>query len=517
MRRLLCLILCLLFLVPRAPAQGAATVLTLGAVLKNLLDQIDTTIITARNSGNLLELSTAQNLKALIQQLQTAYEHELDVTFDDHINPTIKKTIDQTRDALTDVTTNAQKSADEVTQRIQQIANTLPFRSSMPQFTRIEPALIAPRAATDNVRLKFIGNFIYYGQDAYLPTLTVGTTDYKPTGTNQELDFDVPYATLFLAKPKYPVFSMADADEDCVVKGGGVSLDKVSSVTEFVKGMQTNGALIVDCALKQAPYFKIKTADVTLNVPWEKSVAIGLVHEKKIAHYKMELNGLPDYAVAYQLFEYDGGTTQIVNKLFTSPTFRQCSTKDCGNNDDIDHPYSVSAESGCHLIRNSAGVNTIHEEGDVSGSFISDDGDTAMFKFTTIHHAISPFGHRESGDFSFTIGFWEQCTQAIAPADFHLPAASSWGDGGILRWGRSATLDADSGGLEQVTADQKHIIWKEAHWALILQTYEGKQIWINSDSSGAGYSVQVGPPPAPGDWLEITLKASAPEDRKSVV
>ncbi len=57
---------------PATPQAAPVTVLTLGAVLKNLLDQIDTTIISARNSGDLLELQTAQSLKGLIEQLQTA-------------------------------------------------------------------------------------------------------------------------------------------------------------------------------------------------------------------------------------------------------------------------------------------------------------------------------------------------------------------------------------------------------------------------------------------------------------
>jgi hypothetical protein len=112
---------------------------------------------------------------------------------------------------------------------------------------------------------------------------------------------------------------------------------------------------------------------------------------------------------------------------FTSPAMLQCSTGDCGNNDDIDHPYSTRPDDGCSVVRNSSVFNVGPNEGDWSKSFVSDDGNAVSYKVTTIHHSISPFGSNNSGRVTFSISFKEQCpvtTTTSNPQDVSL----SWGD-----------------------------------------------------------------------------------------
>jgi hypothetical protein len=216
---------------------------------------------------------------------------------------------------------------------------------------------------------------------------------------------------------------------------------------------------------------------VVLSVPWRSTSLLGLTGKDVVDSYSLYIGALPARPGKI-LATQTVATVTEVTKMFRSPDMRQCSTKDCGNNDDLNHPYAIHPDSGCAVVRNTSTFNTGSNEGDWSHTFSGDAGDVVTYNVSTIHHSISPFGSNNSGSVIFSISFQEECpvtTTTQNPLDI------------ALNWG-----------------DSKDLPWKDGSWVVVIDTFDGHHYELRGTGS-AGQFVNVA-----ADIDHVNLSAANP-------
>jgi len=379
-RRVVVFVCSFLCLVPQ-PAHAQLNGLLVGAALDKLMDQVNTAIISARNAGNSVAIEAGREVAIAISNAKNAYLDSLNKTFDDHINPTIRGTIDQLQTAANDLTAGTNTTLQDATAKAQQVVNSLPFRQHEPQLTKFAPRFVVPSKTPYPVAVRVSGNFEYAAQQKFTPSLNVAGKEFQPvSSTTQELIFSIPASTLFPADPQSPTFQFVTA---------------------------------------------------TLNVPWESTSFLGLIKHSEKDSYRLYLGALPSVIGRIKFTVTTKHTDPGVPHVFTSSSYRQCSTRDCGNNDDLNHPYRVTPDAGCNVVRGTSHFNTSHTEGDWSQSFTGDDGNVVSFSVSTVHHGVSPFGHNESGAVNFTISFTEVCPHDVTDTNSQ-DVSLIWGDSHVL-------------------------------------------------------------------------------------
>jgi hypothetical protein len=433
---LACLVLFSTF--PSPLPADPATVLTLGAVLGNLMNEVEAALNAARNAGDSVEMDAARQAELTIENVQNAYQSSLNVTFNEKIDPTIQGTIDQVTSMVNDVTSRVFTSADQAAARGQQIANTLPFRQSEPQVTSVSPHFIPVANSVSKVRVIVQGNFPCNGQASLAASLRIGAHSYQPSSnTTQELDFVVPFGDLFAQPPK-------------------VVRDREA---EFKHG-------VVDTIASEYSLHRFTTIGGDLSVPWKKSCSPGIFETAQTDHFKIQLALLPQMMGVMTFTNASGQITLNTSKTFSSPSYHQCSTAPCGNNDDTGHPYSVTPDSGCTVIQNTSQI-LANAVGSWSDSFVSDDSNAVKWKVTTIHHGI--FG--TSGDVSFRITFQETCPSGT-------PSTSSDSDYySALPWNSSFSMPF------KITSDSP-VAGTVRSWKIALDAFDQS----HSEFVGAGAS-----------------------------
>lgn len=350
--------------------------LLVGAALDKLMDQVNTAIISARNAGNSVAIEAGREVAISISNAKNAYLDSLNKTFDDHLNPTIRGTLDQLQTAANDVTTGTTTALADATAKAQQVVNSLPFRQHEPQLTKFTPRFVVPSRSTYPVMVRVFGNFEYAAQQKFTPNLNVSGHIYTPiSSTTQELDFSVPVSDVFTADPNSHSYQSAVA---------------------------------------------------TLDVPWQSASLLGLIKHKEKDSYRLYLGSLPAVIGSIKFTVTTKHTEDGPPRTFTSGSFRQCSTGDCGNNDDLNHPYRITPDNGCNVVRGSARLNTSHTEGDWSQTFTGDDGNVVSYSVSTVHHRFGT-----SGAVNFTISFQEVCPHDVTDVNAQ-SVALVWGDSKVL-------------------------------------------------------------------------------------
>jgi hypothetical protein len=363
------------------PSSGQLTGLTLGAALSKLMDQVNDAITAARNSGDTLEIDAGRQAALAISNAQNAYQDSLNKTFDDHLDPTIRGTVNQLQTVVTGATSGVQATMSQAELSAQQIVNSLPFRPHEPQLTSFTPNFVVPSKSDYPVVVHLKGNFEYAAQSAFTPKLNISGKDYFPvTATTQELVFHIP-----------------------------VAIFKNASSTSY-----------------QSQYAEVR-------VPWKQTTFLGLRHTAMTDSYRLFLGILPGNVGKITITISTKRTDPGPQKTFTSRDFRQCSTSDCGNNDDQNHPYAVPAETGCQVVRNTSQFVNRGAGGVWSDSFSSDDGNQVVYKVTTIHKgACSIFSHcGDSGDVHFAIAFGEVCPTEVTDRTTQV-IQLGWGDSQVV-------------------------------------------------------------------------------------
>jgi hypothetical protein len=97
------------------------------------------------------------------------------------------------------VVTQVTSDLDAVTQKVQEIINSLPFRDHEPQLTGALPNFVVLSRVVYPTQIEFSGNFEFAAQSDFTPILGVirggvVTSSYAPDGvTTQQLKFLVPF------------------------------------------------------------------------------------------------------------------------------------------------------------------------------------------------------------------------------------------------------------------------------------------------------------------------------------
>jgi hypothetical protein len=265
----------------------------------------------------------------------------------------------------------------DATAKAQQVVNSLPFRQHEPQVTKFVPRFVVPSANTYPVVVRVLGNFEYAAQQQFMPNLSASGHVYKPiSSTTQELDFSVPVSDVFPADPTSHSYQSVVA---------------------------------------------------TLDVPWQSTSFWGLIKHAEKDSYRLYLGSLPPVIGAIKFTVTTKHAKDGTPRMFTSGSFRQCSTGDCGNNDDLNHPHRITPDAGCNVVRGSSHFNTSHSEGDWSHTFTGDDGNVVSYSVSTVHHGA--FGN--SGAVNFTISFQEVCPHDVTDVNSQ-DIALVWGDSKVL-------------------------------------------------------------------------------------
>jgi hypothetical protein len=254
---------------------------------------------------------------------------------------------------------------DKTTASVQQIANTLPFAGKEPQVTKVSPAYVVPKdsALSNDLEINFLGNFPTSSQKGYEPYLKAGGQTFQAHNTTQKLTFLVPQGALF----------------------GNTA-------------PQAN---------------RLQFTNVSLVLPWQADRFLGLLHARREDHFDILIGSLPASPGTITVHHTTTGSAPDF-KDFCSGNYHQCSTRECGNNDDKDHHWLTTPDTNWHVVRGSSHVKWGSIQGDASGpSFISDDADRVVYTATTIHH-----GAGSSGSMDFSICFRE--TQPSQPLIRHL-------------------------------------------------------------------------------------------------
>jgi hypothetical protein len=369
--------------------------LTLGAFLSKLADQVDQIVMDARSSRNSVAMEAGREAALAISNARNAYSDSLDETIA-KLDPEIKNTTDKLQTLVNDVSTGAIKTVDLATSRSLEIVTALPFSNKEPQVRAITPRFVVPSESVPIV-ISFEGNFPNSSEQGFEPYLQIAGKRYKAQNDNQHLNFNIPAGTVFHSN----------------------SADNAG---------------------------RLQFAHVTLTVPWSKSTAYGLWHTRKEDHFDLIVGSLPISPGKIALIHTTTAQVPVPPKDFQSGPFHQASDRAAGNNDDKNHPYSVTPDTGWHVVRNTSIFKVFFAHGDWSQSFVSDDGNRVQYNVTTIHHGLTG---GSSGSVDFRILFKETTTQA---------QVSTTTENIEIEWGKSKAITYDAGTWRIVytSFDDKH-------------------------------------------------------------
>ncbi len=354
----------------------AAAVATVGIFLGKLVDQVQQAILDAQNAGLNLEVEAGREVSIAIENAKNAFSQSLNEAMD-RIDRTARSTLDQLSSMVQEVQERNQIALKTIAARVQQLINTLPFAQLQPQVTDVSPRYIVPARQSYNVSIKFFGNFPFSSLAQFKPLLSIGGQKFAASeNTTQELDFSVSSTVLFPP----------------------TSVDPLK------------------CSLVSAE----------LSLPWERSEWWGLKKVSEVAQYKIQIGALPS-SPGRITFQYTTPRVVTERQRFVQGVFHLSSTREAGNNDQKDVPFTVTPHAGWHVIRGTSRVERYLPHGECTRPyFVSDAGDRVTYKASTIHISAG-----SAGIMDFCIGFDESREYTVQ--DPHTQnVALHWGDSVVL-------------------------------------------------------------------------------------
>ena len=361
----------------------------LGAFLDKMMDQVQQAIVDARNAGLVLETEAGREVALAIENAKNAYSQILDETVD-KIDKAAKNTIDQLSTMVQEVQERNEVAIKTIAQKAQTLVNTLPFANLQPQVTDITPRYIVPSPKDYNARITFIGNFMFASLPDLQPKLKVNEHQFAPSAnTTQELEFLIPVSVLFPTT-----------------------------------------------AITNTSNYSFAAAELT--IPWDRSEWFGLRKVEEISSYKVLIGALPA-SPGRITFAFNTQRVVTEHQHFNQGGFHLASTREAGNDDEKNHPFTVTAHTGWHVVRGSSKIESFIGQGDYTyPHYISDDGDRVTYEASTIHHGWSG----SSGSMDFSIGFDEY--REVTVQDPHTQVIDN------LKWGDSITI---THGISKITFD----------------------------------------------------------------
>jgi hypothetical protein len=353
--------------------------LTVGLFLKQLFDQLEQAIESAKNAGLALEIQAGREINLAIQNASNALRDVLDQEI---------KTLDETlQGKLNELNTLVQSAVAQVsgdlalvTDKVQEIITSLPFRDHEPQLRSALPNFVVPSRNLYPALIKFEGNFEFASQADFAPTLEVlrdgaVVQSYSPSVSETlRLHFLAPIVDLF--------------------PPGSVDPKRFNYVI------------------------------ARLTVPWEEGL---IFKDRHVSTYQIVIGALPSSPGQIKLQYNVYQDVQQTAKVKDGPHY-QSSAADGANDDHKNVPWLATPNPGRHVVRGTSSFESLNPtEGEWSESFISDDADRVVYEVTTIHHGA--FG--TAGRVTFNINFTETWTEK-KPRDHQESIDLKWGDSKVL-------------------------------------------------------------------------------------
>lgn len=172
--------------------------LTLGAAFKVFGDQVKEIEEKAIGGGLLLEVQAGGQIGVLLQQANTTYQADLNLTFD-RLDASAQAAVNNIASVVKDYSNQIYGQMADITSRAQTITNTLPLANALPQVGMFGPTWVVQGHAAP-VAVEVRGNFVDLGRAGYDPVATINGKNYVAAAkTTQYLRFDIPLAQLAAA------------------------------------------------------------------------------------------------------------------------------------------------------------------------------------------------------------------------------------------------------------------------------------------------------------------------------
>jgi hypothetical protein len=185
MKNLKLLFLVFIFIISKANAQVGTGAFSIG--INQVFDRANQLVQQFQNAGLVLEANAGSQVLAVIGDVQLKYENQLKSTAG-----VLSGQQQQLISGLNSVLDKMQNHIlTNLTENIQQIANSLPFSKTLPQLTLFDGNIVSP--SMTNIVLTLNGNFYDIANNGFDATIDVGKDSYKnTTKTTNTLTFNIP-------------------------------------------------------------------------------------------------------------------------------------------------------------------------------------------------------------------------------------------------------------------------------------------------------------------------------------
>jgi hypothetical protein len=346
----------------------------LGGVLSQLFDRLQGLIQQFQNAGLILEVNAGAQIETVVSQAQSSLSNLLNTAVSD-----LSAQQQQMASSLTAVVDDLQnKIIDNLTTKLQTIANTLPFAKDFPQLAAFGGNIVAPNVAGD-IRFTVDGNFMDIGQDGYDATISIGSATIKnATKTTNHIAFTVPRNT-FTFVP-----------------------DSVTYLPTVIK------------------------------IPYRKSEVLGLIHKEEFATFNVIFIILPTAPGTYDLQTSKSGTVpQQVGDSCSNLVWDSSS-------DDDDSVKGCNMVADWVCLRETVSYHFTRQEGDQGDAWL-DLGNASTTTFVGWHFKTEHHRFGTSGKLTVTLNYQKTRNVPQTQTTDTGNLALAWGDAKIVTFDPAAS------------------------------------------------------------------------------
>ncbi|MBS0616236.1 MAG: hypothetical protein JSR58_06765 [Verrucomicrobia bacterium] len=168
----------------------------LGGALRLFTGSVSDLIEQARQAGLSLEIEAGRQVRLAINHFSNAYSDRMNETVD-RLDDLGQRQFAELRAIVEAAQNRNHDQFADLTSRIQQFVNTLPFANLRPQVRTVSPRCVAPVTDQTHFILRIQGNFPNIGQPGLAPRLILRGNEYQPQqATVQAIEFNLPRTVL---------------------------------------------------------------------------------------------------------------------------------------------------------------------------------------------------------------------------------------------------------------------------------------------------------------------------------
>jgi hypothetical protein len=340
---------------------------TLGVLLNQLFDRLQQLVQQFQNAGLVLEVNAGAQIQALIQQTQAALTNVLNTAASD-----LSAQQQQLMSGLTGLVDDLQKDViDDLTSRVQTIANTLPFANHFPQLAGFSGNIVAPNIPGD-IQFSISGNFVDIGEAGY----------------------------------------------DAILQLGGAKVNN---------GNKTTGLITFTIPRTAFTFVTTNVAylSASISVPYKVSEVLGLIHKKEFASFNVIFIVLPISPGTYDL--QTTKSVQVAQQVSAVCGNLVWDSSD----DDQDMVQGCNMSDDWQCIRESVRYSFSRCEGD-QGSDWFDLGNASTTTFVGWHFKTEHHGLGTSGKLTVNLNYQKTHNVPQTQTTDTGNLALAWGDAKVL-------------------------------------------------------------------------------------